>query len=92
MLKFDFETLPYVDVFLREWRLRWMMRKWNVTIPVLVDDKPVMGGKEILEHVQAKMGAEEPKILRQGVEEWLQIADDVMENERCVLLLRTVCT
>lgn len=90
VLKYDFTVLSYASVFLREWRLRLLMRKWNVTVPVLVDKKVrIMGGKEILEHVQEQMGAG-PKLIRQGVDDWLQIAEEVMENERCGKLLEDI--
>jgi glutathione S-transferase len=91
LLKFDFTVLPYPTVFLSEWRLRFRLRRWRVSVPVLVDNKAIMEGMEIVTHAQAQKGAEGPKLVRQGVEEWVGIADEVMENERCVRTSFCIC-
>lgn len=75
-----------------EWRLRLILRKWRVTVPTLVDDKAIMGGPEMVAHAQERMGAAAPKLLRQGVDEWLEVADDVMNNERCVKGCHSCCS
>jgi glutathione S-transferase len=91
LLKFDFTVLSYGKVFLGEWRLRFRLRKWRVNVPVLVDEKAFMGGMDIVAHAQAQKGAEGPQLVRQGVEEWVGIADEVMENERCVRTSFCIC-
>lgn len=40
--------------------------------------------KEIVEYVHFN-GGSTFRMLRDGVDEWVSIADEIMENERCVL-------
>jgi glutathione S-transferase len=83
VLNFDFKVIPFPSLF-AEWRLRFLLRKWRVSVPVLVDKKAIAGGMDIVAHAQAQMGPDGPKLIREGVEEWVRIADVIMENERCV--------
>jgi hypothetical protein len=83
VLNFDFKVNPYPNLF-AEWRLRFLLRKWRISFPVLVVKKAIAGGLDIVAHAQAQMGPDGPKLIREGVEDWVRIADVIMENERCV--------
>jgi hypothetical protein len=88
VLNFDFNVIPFPNLF-AEWRLRFLLRKWRVSLPVLVDKKAIAGCMDIVAHAQAQKGTDGPKLIRDGVEEWVRLADVIMENERygrCSLL------
>lgn len=92
VLQFEFNCLAYADVLFREWRLRLLVRKWHVTVPALVDKKTViMDGKQMIEYVEEQQASEGPRLVREGVQEWLELADVVMENERCFSTQRCAC-
>lgn len=64
--------------------MRIIFRRWRVTVPALVDgDTTIMDGPELVEYAQAHMGDGAPQLFRQGVREWIEVANEVMENERC---------
>ena len=84
VIKFEFSTVSYPDMLFREWRLRLLTRKWHVTVPFLMHNKArIMDGKEMIEYAESQQDSTGPKLVREGVQEWLELADVVMENERC---------
>jgi glutathione S-transferase len=83
VLNFDFKVIPFPD-WLAEWRLRFLLRKWRVSVPVLVDKKVIEGAMDIVTHAQAQMRPDGLQLMREGVEDWARIADVIMENERYV--------
>jgi glutathione S-transferase len=88
VLNFEFKVIP-VPIMFAEWCLRFLLRKWRVSFPVLVDKKAIAGGLDIVAHAQAQKCPHGPKLMKEGVEEWVRIADVIMENERydrCSLL------
>jgi hypothetical protein len=84
VLNFDFKVTPFPSMF-GEWRLRFLLRKWRISLPVLVDKKAIADGMNIVAHAQAQKGADGPQLITDGVEEWVRLADVIMGNERCVL-------
>jgi glutathione S-transferase len=81
VLNFEFKVIPVPNTF-AAWRSRFLLRKWRISFPVLVDKKAIADGINIVAHAQAQKGTDGPRLMPEGVEGWVRIADVIMENER----------
>jgi hypothetical protein len=79
-----FKAIEY-KLPLSEWMLRWKLRQWKVSVPVLFGNgATIQDSTAIVKYAQDFKAPDTSDLIIDGVEEWKDVAETIMSMERYV--------